>query len=197
MATLTLPRRKRAARPHRQYSDVPIGATEVVVFPSELGWMAAVVRQDTDLGPVLCELTFGHDSPQRAVARLDSDLDAGASPAKVEPPFVRKLQAFARGERVDLSDVAIDLSDAPPFARRVVELCRKIPYGRTLTYSELAAKAGSPRAARAVGNVMRTNRCPLLVPCHRVVPRNAGLGGYSAAGGVRTKLRLLEMEGAK
>ena len=98
-------------------------------------------------------------------------------------------------QKIKVTGTVVELDHLAPFARRVVELCRRIPYGQTLTYGELAAQAGSPRAARAVGNVMRTNRCPLVVPCHRVVPSGSGLGGYSAPGGVRAKLRLLELEG--
>ena len=72
--------------------------------------------------------------------------------------------------------------------------CRKIPYGKTLSYGQLAAKAGRPGAARAVGNHMAGNRTPIIVPCHRVLPSGGGLGGFSAAGGVALKRRLLEME---
>ena len=82
-----------------------------------------------------------------------------------------------------------------PFQKQVIRTCREIPYGETLTYGELAVKAGSPGGARAVGTTMRTNRFPIIVPCHRVVGAN-GLGGFSASQGVQTKRRLLEIENA-
>jgi methylated-DNA-[protein]-cysteine S-methyltransferase len=76
----------------------------------------------------------------------------------------------------------------------VLQACRKIAPGKTLTYAELADKVGSPGAARAVGNCMARNRFPLIIPCHRVVGSNGHLGGYSAAEGIPFKKRLLELE---
>jgi methylated-DNA-[protein]-cysteine S-methyltransferase len=79
------------------------------------------------------------------------------------------------------------------FSSRVVACLKKIPYGATVTYGELARKAGSPRACRAVGNVMASNDLPLVIPCHRVVS-SSGLGGFG--GGLRMKRDLLRLEGA-
>ena len=84
--------------------------------------------------------------------------------------------------------------EASPFTRRVYDVVRAIPAGRTLTYSEVARAAGRPGAARAVGNAMARNPVCLFIPCHRVVGAS-GLGGYSGAGGAATKRRLLEIEG--
>ena len=97
---------------------------------------------------------------------------------------------------MDFSGVQLDLSHLTSFQERVIQRCRAIPYGVTLNYGELARQAGSPRAARAVGNVMATNRFPLVVPCHRVVGANGALGGYSAPNGLAIKVRLLRNEGA-
>jgi methylated-DNA-[protein]-cysteine S-methyltransferase len=80
------------------------------------------------------------------------------------------------------------------FQQKVQKLCRQIPFGTTMTYGELAAKAGAPGAARAVGICMARNCFPLVVPCHRVVPAGGRLGNYSAPGGTETKQRLLDME---
>jgi methylated-DNA-[protein]-cysteine S-methyltransferase len=161
---------------------------QLAVFSSKLGWMAAVGDDE-----VLLELTFGHPSPQRAVAAVQ--LEEGLlTPSEWNPSLVRRLQAFAEGEADDFRDVLIDTSDLTPFQRSAVEHCRRIPYGQTRTYGQLAALAGSPGAARAVGNVMAANRTPLVVPCHRVVASAGQIGNYSAAGGRRMKLRLLETE---
>lgn len=100
------------------------------------------------------------------------------------------------GGRDELAAIALDLSGCSPFHRRIYEITRTIPAGETLSYSELAARAGSPRAARAVGQAMARNPFPLLVPCHRVLAANGGAGGFSAPGGVGTKFRLLRIEGA-
>jgi methylated-DNA-[protein]-cysteine S-methyltransferase len=79
------------------------------------------------------------------------------------------------------------------FRRRALEAARRIPAGETATYGDLAAEAGSPRAARAVGSAMATNPIPIVVPCHRVVPSTGGLGNYG--GGVEIKALLLDLEG--
>lgn len=88
----------------------------------------------------------------------------------------------------------LDWSNIPPFHRKVLEQCAQIPAGQTLTYSELAARAGSRRAARAVGSAMARNRWPLIIPCHRVVGADGRLTGYSGTGGIETKRRLLDLE---
>jgi methylated-DNA-[protein]-cysteine S-methyltransferase len=164
-------------------------APRACAFPSELGWMALVLH-----GDALAQLTFGHPSPAAARDALDVALIFGAADAPPALPLVKRLQAYAGGHPDDFADVLLAPGRLGPFAARVVALCRQIPFGRTLTYGELAALAGSPRAARAVGNVMRTNRCPLVVPCHRVVPAAGGMGSYSAADGARTRRLLLAME---
>jgi methylated-DNA-[protein]-cysteine S-methyltransferase len=107
---------------------------------------------------------------------------------------LERLVQFAAGEAVDFSDIPVDGEHLSPFQRRVVRACRAIGRGQTRTYGELAAAAGSPGAARAVGRVMATNRTPLVVPCHRVVGASGSLGGFSAPQGVAMKRRLLMME---
>jgi methylated-DNA-[protein]-cysteine S-methyltransferase len=104
------------------------------------------------------------------------------------------MEAYAEGEVDDFRDVAIDPSPQTEFRRLVIEHCRQIPPGSTLTYGELAARAGRSRAARAVGCCMASNRIPLIVPCHRVVGADGGLRGYSANGGLRLKRSLLDLE---
>jgi methylated-DNA-[protein]-cysteine S-methyltransferase len=95
-----------------------------------------------------------------------------------------------------LSVIRVDLGTTRSFAGRVLEACRRIPFGETMSYADLADAAGSPRAARAVGNVMAANRIPLIIPCHRVVGAGNSLGGYSAPAGLAMKKRLLAMEAA-
>lgn len=168
-----------------------MSTNQVFAFPTELGWAAVLGSQS-----LLRQLTFGYTSPQRALAAMDRGLVADADHAAWCPDLVRRIQAYAAGGVDDFSDVQIDAGPQTAFQRRVVDRCRKIRFGQTMTYGQLARAAGSPAAARAVGNVMATNRTPLVVPCHRVVASSGGLGGYSAAGGTRTKLRMLEMEAA-
>jgi methylated-DNA-[protein]-cysteine S-methyltransferase len=104
--------------------------------------------------------------------------------------------ALLRGQRVDLSGVALDMKAAPPFHRRVYDSARAIGPGETLTYGEIARRIGADGAARAVGQALGRNPFPILVPCHRVLAASGKLGGFSAHGGIETKRRLLEIEGA-
>ena len=163
----------------------------IVAFASKLGWMAIVGSGDT-----LLALTFGHVSAKAAIAALPPELPIDVKSGRWNPPIVRRLQRYAAGKIVDFSDVPVDPGPLTPFERRVIQRCRAVPYGVTTTYARLASDAGHPRAARAVGNCMAANRLPLVIPCHRVVPSGAGLGGYSGAQGVKTKRQLIDMDAA-
>jgi methylated-DNA-[protein]-cysteine S-methyltransferase len=145
-------------------------------------------------GGALKRLTFGHPSAEAAMGSLPAADARNAQPDTWNETLARRLQAYATGARDDFRDVPLNLDPFTDFQRRVLACCRRIPYGKTLTYAQLAARAGSPRAARAVGQCMAANPIPLVIPCHRVVAANGGLGGYSAAGGLGLKRRLLELE---
>jgi methylated-DNA-[protein]-cysteine S-methyltransferase len=163
----------------------------IALFETELGWMAAGGRQKS-----LLWMTFGHPSRQRALASVPAPTRQQASLSAWDPSLVERLVSYARGQRVDFDDVRVELWAMTEFQRRVIDLCRDIRYGETLSYGQLATLAGVPGAARAVGHCMASNRIPLVIPCHRVVGSGGGLGGYSAPGGLAIKQRLLEMEGA-
>ncbi len=111
-------------------------------------------------------------------------------------PHLRRILRHLTTGREDLHDIPVRLN-LSPFARRVLEEVRRIPAGETRSYAEVARRVGRPTAYRAVGNVVAHNPAPLVIPCHRVVPRHGGVGNYSAEGGTRTKRRLLELEGAE
>jgi methylated-DNA-[protein]-cysteine S-methyltransferase len=117
------------------------------------------------------------------------------------PPVVRRavagIVALLRGESPDLSRVVLDMAGVPAFHARVYQAARGIPPGATLSYGEVAERAGSPGAARAVGQALGRNPFAILVPCHRVLAAGGRVGGFSANGGTRTKLRLLAIEGAR
>ena len=104
----------------------------------------------------------------------------------------RRIVAYFDGENVDFStDPALDLTGRGTFDQTVLSTCRRIDPGQTLTYGELAANIGRPGTARAVGNALARNPIPLIVPCHRVVRSDGGLGGFSAIGGTAIKRRML------
>jgi methylated-DNA-[protein]-cysteine S-methyltransferase len=107
-----------------------------------------------------------------------------------------RIGALLRGESSDLSVIALDMEGVPPFHRRVYQAARAIPPGSTLSYGEVATRMGAPGAARAVGQALGRNPFAIVVPCHRVLAAGGKVGGFSADGGITTKLRLLSIEGA-
>jgi methylated-DNA-[protein]-cysteine S-methyltransferase len=115
------------------------------------------------------------------------------------PPDVQRaldgIVALLGGEASDLSVIPLDMDRVPPFHRRVYEVARTIPPGATLSYGELAEKLGAHGAARAVGQALGRNPFAIIVPCHRVLASGGKVGGFSANGGIATKLRLLSLEG--
>jgi methylated-DNA-[protein]-cysteine S-methyltransferase len=109
---------------------------------------------------------------------------------------INGICALLSGERRALAEITLDMSGIPPFHRQVYEEARRILPGRTRTYGELAHTLGKPGAARAVGQALGANPFALIVPCHRVLAAGGRLNGFSAHGGIHTKQRLLEIEGA-
>lgn len=161
----------------------------ITVFATRLGWMALVER-----GGAVERLSFGHPSEAAARRALPKELLANAEHAAKATRLAARLQAYADGKPDDFADVQLSISYLSPFQIDILEHCRRIPYGATWSYAELARRAGRPGAARAVGNCMALNPVPIIVPCHRVVRADGRLGHYSALGGTATKQRLLAME---
>jgi methylated-DNA-[protein]-cysteine S-methyltransferase len=119
-----------------------------------------------------------------------------AAPAEIEQ-LIADVQHYLTGNRVDFAAVAIDLRGVEPFQRKVYEAARSIPWGRTVSYGELARQTGSPGAARAVGHALSRNPVPVIIPCHRILAKGHRIGGFSAPGGTFTKERLLALEGVR
>jgi methylated-DNA-[protein]-cysteine S-methyltransferase len=117
-----------------------------------------------------------------------------SEPPAVIAEVIARIRALFAGGRDDLGDVELDMRALTPFEQRVYATVRKIRPGSTLTYGEVAVRIGSPNAAREVGAALGRNPFPIIVPCHRVVAANGKTGGFSAPGGVKTKLRLLALE---
>lgn len=150
----------------------------------------AFVRADH----ALAQLSFGHASAEEAVGALDASGLEGSTRGPENDPLARRLTAYARGVADDFCDVRVAPGRRTDLQRQILDQCRKIPYGETLTYGQLATKVGFPGAARAVGNCMAANPIPLVIPCHRVVPARGQPGRYSAPGGATMKRKLLTME---
>lgn len=104
------------------------------------------------------------------------------------------LHRYLKGQPVDF-DVEVDISDLPEFTQRVLAELRKIPYGETRSYLDIAVSAGCPGGVRAVGQAVKRNPIPIIIPCHRVIRHDGSIGGFAL--GEKIKKRLLFLEGIK
>jgi methylated-DNA-[protein]-cysteine S-methyltransferase len=162
----------------------------VTVVETAMGWLGIAWSERG-----LVEVTL----PQPTEAAALDNLPSGSDPAPPAPPgldvatLADRLRRYFDGDAVTF-DEPLDPAIGTPFQRRVWAICRAIPRGETRTYGQLAHEAGSPRAARAVGQAMARNPWPVIVPCHRVLGSDQRLTGYG--GGLEMKRQLLVMEGA-
>jgi methylated-DNA-[protein]-cysteine S-methyltransferase len=171
-----------------------MSARSVTVFETAIGACALVWGEAGIVGAFLPEAD-ATALRGRIARRFAGTVEAPPPPAVARA--IAGVVALLAGEKRDLADVALDFSAATDFQRRVYAVVRAIPPGETLTYGEVAAAMGEPReAARAVGEAMGRNPIPILMPCHRVLGAGGKPGGFSAPGGVETKLRMLQIEGA-
>jgi methylated-DNA-[protein]-cysteine S-methyltransferase len=143
---------------------------------------------------------FHAGPPDRARSQIRRAFPRAVEARPVPPDISEALvgvAALVDGDRRDLGAAVLDMRGVPEFDRRVYELVRSVPPGRTVTYGGVAKALGEePMRARDVGSALARNPFAPIVPCHRVVAADGKLGGYSAPGGAATKRRLLEIEGA-
>jgi methylated-DNA-[protein]-cysteine S-methyltransferase len=123
------------------------------------------------------------------------DIEETAPPAAVQGAIDGIVELLA-GKPNDLTDVVLDLDGVPEFHRGVYDIARTIPPGSTMTYGDIAKRLGGVELSRDVGQALGRNPCPIVVPCHRVLAAGGKPGGFSAIGGVVTKLKMLAIEGA-
>lgn len=171
-------------------ADVPT----LSIFPTNLGWFGVLGCNGR-----LIAVIAGHGSAAEVRrAAGDSAKAAIGTPEFREDDWNvelrRRLEKYCLGDRIDFDDVPLELPRGTDFQSRVLKVVRRVRYGQTISYGELAEKAGYPRAARAVGSVMKSNRFPIVVPCHRVVAAGNKPGGYTSPQGISLKVRLLAME---
>ena len=158
------------------------------LVPIQLGWFGLVARGGKLVATYL-------PCPKVELAgRIKASFGEAESSSGLMEAFVEDVRRYFEGHRVAFR-AELDLTAVSPFRRRVLEVCRRIPYGRTSSYSELARLAGNPRAVRAAGGAMANNPLPLVIPCHRVLRSDGSLGGFSSPCGVSDKERMLRLEG--
>jgi len=168
-------------------------STAFALFDTPIGTCSLVWKDDAIVG-----LRLPEASPAASRARITrrwAGAEEAALPAAMRAVIDRVLRLLA-GEKIDLGDVALDFGDSPDFHKRAYAIARTIPAGRTMTYGEIARRLGEPHESREVGQAMGKNPIAILMPCHRVLGADGKMGGFSANGGVATKRRILEIEGA-
>lgn len=168
--------------------------TSYLIFETALGWAGLAWGERGLVGVNLPEPT--QEAARHGLLRRF----AGAVEAEPTAPIARAvagIRDLLAGRPDDLADVSLDIGRVPEFNARVYEIARAIPPGETLTYGEIAVKLGDRLLARDVGAALGKNPWPIVVPCHRVTAAGGKLGGFSARGGVNTKVKLLAIEGAK
>lgn len=163
------------------------------LFKTKFGWCGFLCAPKNEIVTFSFALPSKTEAFQKvAIFAGDNDFEIADS-VPIEHPFITKTKRYASGERESFAGIRVSLEHLTDFQQRVMKIVRRIGYGKTMSYGQVAEKASAPRAARAVGTVMRKNRTPLIIPCHRVVS-SCGIGGYSAADGVSMKQRLLNLE---
>ena len=163
-------------------------------FRTVIGWLGIAGS-----GEVVRAVFVGHPSVVSVMQAAQQWAVESSSTGSLDeidwhPTLRKRLQAYAEGGRVDFNDFELELPERTPFRDKVLAATRQLGYGATTTYGDLARRVGHPRAARAVGTVMSTNRFPILIPCHRVLAAGGKLGGYKSPSGTDLKQRLLDME---
>ena len=163
---------------------------QLSLFKSKIGWLGLLGDTQSVIG-----LKIGYSSSDkvRQVFLKEFEQDC-LEMSDWNPELRQRLQNYTAGEHDDFLDISIQIHHETIFQKKVRKQTRLIPYGHQSSYMEVAKQAGSPKAARAVGTVMRKNPIPIIMPCHRVISSDGSLGGFSAPTGTQLKKKLIELE---
>src|ERR1700741_2320775 len=142
------------------------------------------------------QLPMGSEEKTRSRIRQRHGDIVESSPTEDVQLAVDAIVELLSGKPRDLREIPLDLDGVPEFNRSVYEIARAIPPGETMTYGDIAKRLGGVELSRDVGQALGRNPCPIVVPCHRVLAAGQKPGGFSAKGGVSTKLKMLAIEGA-
>jgi methylated-DNA-[protein]-cysteine S-methyltransferase len=165
------------------------------VFETAMGF-CAIAWSDTGVARFQLP-TKSAEAADRLMRRRAFGAEPGAPPENIAA-VVEAAKRYFGGEETEFSQVQLDLAGQDAFFARIYKALRRVGWGRTTTYGALAKEVGAGReAARDVGEAMAKNPAPLIIPCHRVLAAGGKIGGFSAPGGSKTKLRMLELEGVR
>lgn len=168
-----------------------MSAQSFAIFETALGHCGIVW---TCRGIAGFNLPEGSEEKTRArVKKRFPDAKEAVPPGDIQK-IIGDSIALIAGEKIDFSYVTLDHAPLPEFSQRVYAIVRTIPIGHTLTYGDIAKKLGDVSLSREVGQAMGRNPTPVIMPCHRVVAASGRTGGFSAPGGVDTKMKLLSIE---
>ena len=161
------------------------------IFITSWGWVSFAADQD---GVRL--LILPEKNREDVVAETEKMASLVNSVEKNEPcvELVKKIEDYFKGDKVDFSNTQVNLKRYSAFQKKILQTVKKIPYGETRSYKEVAEISGYPKAYRSVGTTMKHNSIPLIIPCHRVIKSDGNLGGFSAKGGINLKKRMLNLE---
>ncbi|UCD08483.1 MAG: methylated-DNA--[protein]-cysteine S-methyltransferase [Dehalococcoidales bacterium] len=142
-------------------------------------------------GKGVSAVTLPRDTEEEAVMLLGEKSGNGDMDPELLPNLMERITNYFDGEKVSFPD-ELDLTSASEFQKKVWQAACLIPYGETRSYLWVATQAGNPRASRAAGRALGRNPLPIIIPCHRVIAGNGGMGGFT--GGIEMKMRLLALE---
>lgn len=176
-----------------------LGTTSYTLFNTELGTCGIAWKESSRQNekPQVISFQLPEATEQLTEARIVKKTTAHKTntiPSSIGE-IINRVKLHLKGQIQDFQDIDLDFKTTGQFAKQVYEAARTIPAGRTVTYGQLAEISGNPGAARAVGRVMGKNPIPIIIPCHRVLASGSKPGGFSAHGGLTTKMKMLDMEG--
>ena len=159
-----------------------------VIFRTRWGWFGLL---GTERGLLRSCLPVDY---REAKKQLLADLGLCRADAGFFAGLQEQIKAYFEGACVDFANTPVVLDGLGEFGRAILSACRKIEYGRTVSYGEVARLAGRGAAGRAAGTILAKNSVPLIIPCHRVIRRDGQIGGFSAPGGIKLKEKMLRLE---
>lgn len=177
-------------------AEIQFALFDTAIGACAIAWQAVQRTKDGRHAVVLVQLPSATPDGCRArVLRRLPDAQESVPPSEIREAIGR-IARLLLGEKDDLTSILLDMTGVPEFHRKVFEVTRAIPPGKTLTYGDVAARVGEPGASQAVGQALGANPFAPVVPCHRVLAAGGKMNGFSAHGGIVTKRKMLEIEGA-